>query len=85
MDDHEYPADEWFNIFTLHQNRVVHTQSAKNCVKDTYLPNFLDYVVWGHEHECMPEPAVRHRLAPLPQGTGDSALKGPDLNIGVLF
>ena len=70
MDDPEYPADGWFNIFTLHQNRVVHTQSAKNCVKDTYLPNFLDYVLWGHEHECIPEPVVRHRPIPLPQEWG---------------
>ena len=52
------PGD-WFNVFVLHQNRVSHTQSAKNLVKETHLARFLDYVVWGHEHECIPDAEVR--------------------------
>lgn len=52
------PGD-WFNVFVLHQNRVSHTQSAKNLVKETHLARFLDFVIWGHEHECIPDPEVR--------------------------
>jgi hypothetical protein len=51
-----YPVEAWFNIFALHQNRVLHGGSgAKNCVREEYLADFLDLVVWGHEHECIEE------------------------------
>ena len=53
-----YPSDDWLNIMTIHQNRAAHTQSAKNFIKESYLPNFFDFIVWGHEHECIPEAAV---------------------------
>ncbi|KAL3143519.1 hypothetical protein ABBQ38_002323 [Trebouxia sp. C0009 RCD-2024] len=52
----EIPDAEWFNIFVLHQNRVPHSQNAKNCIREGYLARFLDFVIWGHEHECIPEP-----------------------------
>lgn len=29
-------------------------------MRESYLPNFLDFVVWGHEHECIIEPWVSH-------------------------
>ncbi|KAL4422894.1 hypothetical protein ABPG75_009091 [Micractinium tetrahymenae] len=48
--------DTWFNIFVLHQNRVAHTQNAKNCLREGALAKFLDLVVWGHEHECLADP-----------------------------
>ncbi|CAD7697390.1 unnamed protein product [Ostreobium quekettii] len=51
-----YPTDDWFNIFVLHQNRVQHGQHAKNCIQEKCLASFLDLVIWGHEHECIPEP-----------------------------
>ncbi|EIE24780.1 DNA repair exonuclease [Coccomyxa subellipsoidea C-169] len=54
----QYPADEWFNIFVLHQNRVTRGQGAKNAIKEDYLPSFLDLVIWGHEHKCIPEPVA---------------------------
>ncbi|KAG7671414.1 hypothetical protein Ndes2526A_g02059 [Nannochloris sp. 'desiccata'] len=47
---------DWFNIFVLHQNRVAHTQAAKNCVREGHLARFLDLIVWGHEHECLADP-----------------------------
>lgn len=46
----EQKQDEWFNMFVLHQNRVVH--DAKKCVHNDMLPDFLDFVIWGHEHEA---------------------------------
>lgn len=52
-------VDDWVNLFILHQNRVAHVQGAKNIVKETHLPKFLDVVVWGHEHECISQPWVR--------------------------
>jgi double-strand break repair protein MRE11 len=46
--------DKWFNIFILHQNRVAH--SPKNYIHEVMLDNFLDFVIWGHEHECLIKP-----------------------------
>lgn len=57
-----YPIDAWFNVFVLHQNRVAHSQNAKNCIREGYLARFLDFVIWGHEHECISEPWVRPHL-----------------------
>ncbi|PRP74445.1 DNA repair exonuclease [Planoprotostelium fungivorum] len=48
--------DEWFNIFVIHQNRVAH--SPKNYIHEVMLDNFLNFVVWGHEHECMITPQI---------------------------
>ena len=44
-----------FNIFVLHQNRSKHSQNSY--VPENLLPDFLNFVIWGHEHECliMPE------------------------------
>ena len=58
-DSPAYPQDQWFNIFVLHQNRLQHTASAKNTIREDYLAHFLDLVIWGHEHECIPEPWAR--------------------------
>jgi len=41
----------WFNIFALHQNRDT-GRGAKNCVHESMIPEWMDLVVWGHEHEC---------------------------------
>lgn len=46
--------DNWFNIFVIHQNRVAH--SPKNYIHEVMLDNFLDFVIWGHEHECLIQP-----------------------------
>ena len=53
-------ATEWFNLFALHQNRVPHQLSSmRDNMRESYLPHFLDFVVWGHEHECLADPWVR--------------------------
>ena len=58
-DTPEYPLEGWFNIFVLHQNRVAHGQAAaRNLMKEQYIAQFIDLVVWGHEHECLPEAQV---------------------------
>ncbi|XP_048389504.1 double-strand break repair protein MRE11 isoform X2 [Stegostoma tigrinum] len=42
--------DSWFNIFVIHQNRYKH--GATNYIPEQFLDDFLDLVIWGHEHEC---------------------------------
>lgn len=46
--------DEWFNLFAIHQNHAAHTLTSS--IPENFLPSFLDFVVWGHEHECIPYP-----------------------------
>lgn len=41
------------NIFVLHQNRD-YGRGRKNCVHETMIPEWMDVVVWGNEHECVP-------------------------------
>lgn len=43
----------WFNLFVLHQNRL--TRGSSKGISDTLLPTWLDYVVWGHEHDSIPD------------------------------
>lgn len=42
--------EDWFNLFVLHQNRV--DRGPKSFIAEQMLPNFLNLVIWGHEHEC---------------------------------
>jgi len=55
-DVHEREEDcpQWFNIFALHQNRDK-GRGSKNCVHETMIPEWMDLVVWGHEHESLIE------------------------------
>lgn len=47
-------ADDWFNIFVIHQNRARH--GPTNYIPEQFLDDFLDLVIWGHEHECRLQP-----------------------------
>lgn len=49
-----FPISDWFNILVLHQNRV--KANPKNAINEHFLPRFVDFVVWGHEHECLVDP-----------------------------
>ncbi|KAF2833335.1 DNA repair exonuclease [Ophiobolus disseminans] len=46
--------DEWFNLMSVHQNHIAHTPTSY--LPENFLPEFIDLVVWGHEHECMIDP-----------------------------
>ncbi len=48
-------TDDWFNVLVLHQNRD-YGRGQKNCVHEEMLPNFLNLIIWGHEHECIIQP-----------------------------
>ncbi|KNE66003.1 DNA repair protein (mre11) [Allomyces macrogynus ATCC 38327] len=47
-------TDEWFNLMTIHQNRVPHGKT--NYIPETFLDPFVHLVLWGHEHECCIDP-----------------------------
>lgn len=32
--------------------------NPKNAINEHFLPRFLDFIVWGHEHECLVDPLV---------------------------
>ncbi|PWY66455.1 DNA repair exonuclease [Aspergillus heteromorphus CBS 117.55] len=46
--------DDWFNLMSVHQNHYAHTETSY--LPENFLPEFLDLVVWGHEHECLINP-----------------------------
>ncbi|RZC50778.1 hypothetical protein C5167_019205 [Papaver somniferum] len=43
------------NIRDERLNRIIKT-NPKNAINEHFLPRFLDFVVWGHEHECLVDP-----------------------------
>ena len=51
-DDENEESTGFFNIFALHQNRDL-GRGSKNCVQESMIPEWMDLVVWGHEHECL--------------------------------
>lgn len=44
---------DYFSILLFHQNRAAH--SPTNHIPENFLDDFLDLIVWGHEHECLAE------------------------------
>ena len=53
------PPEGYFNLMSIHQNRFRGNAGgapSKNCIHPTFLPSFLNLVVWAHEHECIPSP-----------------------------
>ena len=46
--------DDWFNLMVVHQNH--HSRTPTGYLPESFLPNFLDLVIWGHEHDCEIEP-----------------------------
>ncbi|KAF1972869.1 DNA repair exonuclease, partial [Bimuria novae-zelandiae CBS 107.79] len=53
------PGD-WFNLMTVHQNHVAHTPTSY--LPENFLPEFIDLVIWGHEHECLIEPRLNPEM-----------------------
>ncbi|KAF0399019.1 DNA repair exonuclease [Gigaspora margarita] len=52
-------SNESFNLMVLHQNRVAH--SVKNYIPEHYLPDFMNIIIWGHEHDCKIEPVYNEQ------------------------
>lgn len=47
-------ASDFFNLLTVHQNHYPHT--ATSYLPENVLPDWMNLVVWGHEHECIVKP-----------------------------
>ncbi|KAF2276211.1 DNA repair exonuclease [Westerdykella ornata] len=52
--------DEWFNLMTVHQNHHAYTDTGY--LPENFLPEFMDFVVWGHEHECIIDPTFNPEM-----------------------
>ncbi|PYH48317.1 MRX complex nuclease subunit [Aspergillus saccharolyticus JOP 1030-1] len=46
--------EDWFNLICVHQNHHAYTETGY--LPENFLPDFLDLVIWGHEHECLINP-----------------------------
>lgn len=64
----------WFNLFVLHQNRL--TRGSSKGISDTLLPTWLDYVVWGHEHDSIPDLTLSKPPIVQPGSTVATSLSG---------
>lgn len=53
--DDEMDENDWFNILVVHQNRVSH--SPKSFFPQDRIPNEMNFVLWGHEHDCQIGPS----------------------------
>lgn len=51
---------DWFNLMAVHQNHSAHTETGY--LPENFLPDFLDFVIWGHEHECLINPRVNPEM-----------------------
>ncbi|OJD17093.1 DNA repair protein (mre11) [Emergomyces pasteurianus Ep9510] len=51
---------DWFNLMSVHQNHHAHTETG--FLPENFLPDFLDLVIWGHEHECIIEPRLNPEM-----------------------
>lgn len=47
---------DWFNLMAVHQNHHAHTETGY--LPENFLPEFMDLIVWGHEHECLIDPRL---------------------------
>jgi double-strand break repair protein MRE11 len=47
---------DWFNLICVHQNHHAYTETGY--LPENFLPEFLDLVIWGHEHECLINPRM---------------------------
>jgi double-strand break repair protein MRE11 len=47
---------DWFNLMAVHQNHHAYTETGY--LPESFLPHFMDLVIWGHEHECKIDPVT---------------------------
>ena len=68
-------STKYFHILVVHQN-ADKGRGKKNCLNESYIPEWMDLVVWGNEHECRNE---------LIQTTGASRIYQPGSSIVTSF
>eukprot|EP00826_Nyctotherus_ovalis_P005066 TRINITY_DN11136_c0_g1_i13.p2 TRINITY_DN11136_c0_g1~~TRINITY_DN11136_c0_g1_i13.p2 ORF type:complete len:246 (-),score=76.47 TRINITY_DN11136_c0_g1_i13:552-1289(-) len=50
-------GEDWFNILVIHQTKErsgTADLSRHSFIKEHVFPLFIDLILWGHEHECVP-------------------------------
>ncbi|CAG8961114.1 hypothetical protein HYFRA_00002657 [Hymenoscyphus fraxineus] len=52
--------DDWFNLMAVHQNHHAHNETGY--LPENFLPDFMDLIVWGHEHECLIDPRLNPEM-----------------------
>jgi len=52
--------DDWFNLMSVHQNHHAYTET--NYLPENFLPEFMDLIIWGHEHECLIDPRLNPEM-----------------------
>lgn len=52
---------DWFQMICVHQNHYAHTETSY--LPENFLPQFLDLVIWGHEHECKIQPEFNAEMS----------------------
>lgn len=53
--------DDWFNLMAVHQNHHAHNETGY--LPENFLPDFMDLIVWGHEHECLIDPRLNAEMS----------------------
>ena len=51
-------SEDYVNILLLHQNRYrgnLPGKIRKNCFQPRDFPDFFHLIIWGHEHESIPQ------------------------------
>ena len=56
----ETQKEDWFNIISVHQNHHAYTETSH--LPENFLPDFLDLVIWGHEHQCDIQPHINPEM-----------------------
>lgn len=51
---------DWFNLMAVHQNHHAHTETSY--LPENFLPDFMDLIIWGHEHECLIDPRTNPEM-----------------------
>lgn len=88
MEKPDEKTGKWFNLMVLHQNRA--DRGPKNYIPEDILPDFLNVVIWGHEHDCriLPEENYKrnfHVIQPgSPVATSLSEGESIDKHCGIL-
>ncbi|KAJ5945897.1 hypothetical protein N7454_002736 [Penicillium verhagenii] len=52
--------NDWFNLMSVHQNHHKYTETGY--LPENFLPGFMDFILWGHEHECLIDPRLNPEM-----------------------
>eukprot|EP00924_Labyrinthula_sp_SR-Ha-C_P012969 maker-scaffold_12-snap-gene-5.30-mRNA-1 protein AED:0.01 eAED:0.01 QI:86/1/1/1/1/1/2/41/688 len=50
--ENKQPDLSWYSLFMVHQNRQNRGKGNRNCIQEEHIPEFMNLVVFGHEHDC---------------------------------